>query len=145
MFRGDDNDTILDDPYWTQISSPSSSYDWDDIHPHDIAVYFPYSSGPSSTSTSKSKDNDDEWRIEYQRTIKKIRTDHPELKYDYYIDLHGIIISRPYGYIPTSMLPSTRGQHSYDCSCHTCYDWTKDPSVSSNTGSSDRSTASHQA
>ena len=74
---------------------------------------------------------------------EQIRTDHPELKYDYYIDLHGI--SRPYGYNPASMLPSTRGQHSYDCRCHTCYDWTKDPSVSSNTGSSDRSTASHQA
>jgi len=43
------------------------------------------------------------------------------------------------------MLPSTRGQHSYDCRCHTCYDWTKSPSISSNTGSSDRSTASHQA
>ena len=27
MFHGDDDDTILDDPYWTQTSSPSSSYD----------------------------------------------------------------------------------------------------------------------
>jgi len=67
---------------------------------------------PSSPATLQSKDNDDEWKIEHQRAIKKIRTDHPELQYDYYIDLHGI--SRPYGYIPASMLPSTRGQHSYD-------------------------------
>ena len=25
MFRGDDDDNILDDPYWTQPSSPSNS------------------------------------------------------------------------------------------------------------------------
>ena len=90
MFRGDDDDTIIDDPYWTQPSSPSSSYDWDDTHLHDIAVYFPYSFGQSSPSTLKSEDNDEEWRIEYQKIIKKIRTDHPELQYDYYIDRHGI-------------------------------------------------------
>ena len=65
MFRGDDNDAIIDDPR-TQPSSPSS-YDWDDTHLNDIAVYFPYSSGPSSPSTFKSKTNDEEWRIEYQR------------------------------------------------------------------------------
>jgi len=35
--------------------------------------------------------------------------------------------------------------NNFDCRCHTCYDWTKDPSISSNTGSSDRSTASHEA
>ena len=40
------------------------------------------------------------------------------------------------------MLPSTRGIHNYDCRCHTCYDF---PSISSNKGSSDRSTASHEA
>ena len=79
MFRGYDDDTIIDDPYWTQPSSPSSSYAWDDTHLDDIAVYFPYSSGPSSPSTLKSDDNDKEWSIEYQRTIKKIRPDHPKL------------------------------------------------------------------
>ena len=41
MFRGDDDDTIIDDPYWTQPSTPSSSYDWDDTHLHDLADYFP--------------------------------------------------------------------------------------------------------
>ena len=51
------------------------------------------------------------------------------------------LIPNSCGYISASMLPSTRLQHSYDCRCHICYDWTKD----SNTGSSDRSTASHQA
>jgi hypothetical protein len=140
MFRGDDDDNILDDPYWTQPSSPSNSSDSDAFHP-DVAVYFPYSSAPPSPSTLKSEN--DEWKIEYQRAIKKLRTDYPELQYDYYIDNHGIC--RPHGYIPASMLPSTRGQHSYDCRCHTCYDWNKTPSVSSNTGCSDRSTASHQA
>ena len=98
------DETIIDDSYWTQPSSPSSSYGWDDTHLNDIAVYFPYSSGPSSPSTLKSEDNDKEWRIEYQRTIKKIRPDQPELQYDYYIDNHGIC--RPYGYIPASMLQS---------------------------------------
>ena len=102
MFRADDDDTVLDDPYWTQPSTPSSSYDWDDSLLH-LAVYFPYSSAPPSPSTLKSED--DEWKIEYQKTIKKIKADHPELQYDYYIDNHGIC--RPYGYIPASMLPST--------------------------------------
>ena len=69
MFRGDDDDTVIDDPYWTQPSSPSRSYDWDDTHLHDLVVYFPYSSGPSSPSTFKSETNDDEWRIDYQRKI----------------------------------------------------------------------------
>jgi len=75
MFRGDDDDIILDDPYWTQPSSPSNSSDSNDIHP-DVA-YFPYSSAPPSPSTLKSEN--DEWKIEYQRAIKKLRTDHPEL------------------------------------------------------------------
>ena len=34
-------------------------------------------------------------------------------------------------------------RHSYDCRCS--YDWTNDSNASSNTGSSDRSTALHQA
>ena len=91
----------------------------------------------------KSENENEEWRIEYQRTIKKIRTDHPELDYDYYIDSH-CGISPPYASIPASLIPSTRGKHTYDCRCHTCYDWTKDSNISSNTGSSDRS-SSHQA
>ena len=45
----------------------------------------------------------DEWKIEYQRAIKKLRTDHPEWQYDYYIDNHNI--SRPHGYIPVCSLP----------------------------------------
>ena len=126
MFRGDD-DIIMDDPYWTRPSSPSSSHHWDDTH-LDMSVYFPYSSGPSSPSTIKSENEDEEWRIEYQKKIKKLRT---ELQYDYYIDLH--VISRPYSWISAIFLPSTRGRHSYDCWCYTSYDWTKDPSVSSNT------------
>jgi len=72
MFRGDDDDTIIDDSYWTQPSSPSSSYAWDDTHLDDIAVYFPYSSGPSSPSTLTPDDNDEEWVIEYQRKFVPI-------------------------------------------------------------------------
>ena len=112
-------------PLDSTFKSTSYSYDWDYIPLMTLPLIFPYSSVPSSPSRLKSNDNDEKWRIEYQRTIKKIRTKHPELQYEYYIDLHDI--SRPYGYIPASMLPSTRGQHSYDCLCHTCYDWTKIP------------------
>ena len=142
MLRGNDDDVILDDqddsimdPYWSQASTPSPNYDWN-APTTDLSEYFPYSSGPSSPSISTSEDE------ELHRPVKKIRT-FSEMEYDYYIYIHGIC--RPHGYIPASMLPSTRGIHDYDCRCHTCYDWTKDPSISSNTGSSDRSTASHEA
>ena len=57
MFRGDDDDIILDDPYWTQPSSPSNSSDSDDIHP-DVATYFPYSSVPPSPFTLKSENDE---------------------------------------------------------------------------------------
>ena len=62
---------------------------------------------------------------------------HREIGY-YSIDVYNIL--RPNGW--TGLLPSTRGQHFCDCRCHTCYDWNKDPSISSNTGSSSRSTSS---
>ena len=82
--------------------------------------------------------------VEYDRAVKKHRTDHPEFDHGFYIDIYNII--RPTGQIPASCFPSTRALHIYDCRCHTCYDWTKDPSISSNTGfSAHRSTASHQA
>jgi len=57
-------------------------------------------------------------------------------------DIHDIIC--PAGWIPARLLPST-GEYIHIYCCLTCYYWTKDPSISSNTGSSDRSTASHQA
>ena len=111
---------------------------------YDLTENFPYSSRPSSSSAIKSEDEDEDvkWRIEYNRAVKKHRTDHPEFDHGYYIDTHNII--HPTGWIPTNFLPSSRGLHTYDCRCHTCYDWTKDPSICSNTGSSDRSTASHK-
>ena len=108
MLRGNDEDMLLDnhddsmmDPYWSQASTPSPNYDWN-APIYDLSEYFPYSSGPSSPSISPSEDEELQWRIDYD---KKIRTDFPELQYDYYIDIHGI--SRPYGDIPASMLPST--------------------------------------
>jgi len=59
------------------------------------------------------------------------------------IDIHNIL--RPIGWIHVGLLPSARGKHFDDCRCHTYYDLNKEPIISSNTGSSDRSTASHQA
>ena len=92
MLRGDEEEVILDDqddpmmdPYWNQASSPAPDYDWN-LSSFDLSEYFPYSSGPSSPSTQTSEDEELKWRI-YDRTIKKLRTNHPELQYDYYIDL----------------------------------------------------------
>jgi len=36
----------IHDPYWTPPSSPSPSYDWYDTQLHEMAVYYPNSSGP---------------------------------------------------------------------------------------------------
>jgi len=73
MLRGNDDEVILDDqddpmmhPYWSQASSPSPDYDWN-ASSLDLSEYYPYSSGPLK------------WRIDYDRQIKKLRTDHPEL------------------------------------------------------------------
>ena len=53
MFRADDDDTVVDDPYWTQPSTPSSSYDWDDSLLH-LAVYLQYSYALPTPCTLKS-------------------------------------------------------------------------------------------
>ena len=89
----------------SQSSSPDSTYDWDLQPSDDLREYFPYSSGPSSPSTITSEEV--KWRIEYDRAVKKHRTDHPEFDHGYYIDINNII--RPTGWVSTSLLPSTRG------------------------------------
>ena len=83
MLRGNDDKVILDDqdqtmmdPYWSLASSPAPDYDWN-LFSFDLSEYFIYSSGTSSPSTKISEDEELTWRIEYNRTIKKIRTDHP--------------------------------------------------------------------
>ena len=102
MLRGNDDEMILDDqddpmmdPYWSQAFTPALNYDWNALL-IDLSEYFPYSSGPSSPSTSENERL--QWRIDNDRQVNKLRTDFPELQYDYYIDIHGI--SRPYGNIP---------------------------------------------
>ena len=121
----DDQDDTMMDPYWSQASSPASNYDWNQFW-FDLSEYFHYSSGPSSPSTITSEDEDVKWRIEYDREIKKHRPKNPEI--GFYIDIN--IILRPNGWIHAGLLPSTRGIHTCDCRCHTCYDWTKEPSIS---------------
>ena len=53
MLRGNDDEVVLDDPmmdpYWSEPSSPVSTYDWN-LSSFDLSEYFPYSSGPSSPS-----------------------------------------------------------------------------------------------
>jgi hypothetical protein len=90
MLRVNDDDVILDDqddsmmdPYWSQASTPAPNYDWN-APIIDLSEYFPYSSGPSSPSISPSDDEELQWRIDYDRQVKKLRTDFPELQYDYY-------------------------------------------------------------
>ena len=86
MLRGNDDEVLLDDhddsmmdPYWSQASTPSPNYDWN-APTYDLSEYFPYSSGPSSPSISPSEDAELQWRIDYDRQVKKLRTDHPELQ-----------------------------------------------------------------
>ena len=47
MFRGNDDDTIIDDPTGLNFQV-LQAYAWDDTLLDDIAVYFPYYSGPST-------------------------------------------------------------------------------------------------
>jgi len=78
MLRGNYDDVIVDeddimmDPYWSAVSSP----DWN-LHPsYYLTEYFKYSSGPSSPFTITSEDEEIKWHIEYDRAVKKHRTDH---------------------------------------------------------------------
>ena len=93
MLRGNDDEVIIDDqvttmdPYWSQSSSPASNNDWNQPS-YDLREYFPYSSSPS---TITSDDEEVKWRIEYDRAVKKHRTDHPDFDHDFYIDIHNII------------------------------------------------------
>ena len=70
MFRGYNDDIIPTGLNLQVLLLPIPGI----MHLDAMVVYFPNSSGPSPQSTIKSDDNDNEWRIEYQRTIKKIRT-----------------------------------------------------------------------
>ena len=103
MVRGDADVDIMDeqltndgmiDPYWSLPSSPSSNYDWEMQPFIDLNAYFPYSSGPPSPSTVISDENVN-WRIEYDRAIKKHRAKNPEI--GFYIDINNIL--RPNGWI----------------------------------------------
>ena len=116
MFCGDDDDIIMHDPHWTPPSTPSPSYDWDDTHldGRQFSILF----WPVIPSTIKSDDNNEEWRIEYQRLILNIVPIIRNL-----ITTITSICMASYDHMARFLL--TRGQHSYDCRCHTCYDWTK--------------------
>ena len=84
MLRGndevilDDQDDTMMDPYWSQASSSAPDYDWN-LSSFDLSEYFPFLSGePSSPSTITLEDKEIKWRIEFDRKIKKYRSDHPE-------------------------------------------------------------------
>ena len=62
-----------------------------------------------------------------QPRSQESRTSHPKIDHGYYINIHNTI--RPTGWIDAGLLSFTVGQHSYDCRCHTFYDWNKDCSL----------------
>ena len=87
-------------PWWINTSIPAFNNDWNQPS-YDLREYFPYSSRPSSLSTITSED-EVKWRIEYDRAVKRHRTDHLEFDHGFYIDIHNIV--RPSGWIPASFL-----------------------------------------
>ena len=82
------------------------------------------------------------WRIEYDRAINKNIVPIIPSSTMVFILISTISFAQLVGF-----RPAYKGNTYLCCHCHTCYDWrwTKDPSISSITGSSDRSTTSQLA
>ena len=97
MLRDDDDIDIMNDqltndgmidPYKSPPSSPASTYDWKLKPSIDLNAYFPYAHfRPPSPSTVISDENVN-WRIEYDRAIKKHRAKNPEI--GFYININNI-------------------------------------------------------